>query len=202
MHAEQWAWRRWLKWTPVFGQQVLTMIRLSLTTLSIFISLLFGSCSQGQDDASEKRLHFILVQDKESAKLLPVDQSIPIAEGETRVSCRAVEFCMKYNKPRTILVGCRIEHTDSWLESDRIEAEFGPDGFKFSHAGLQRHFRTPEAEEKFKEKLRRENMQLHTQRLRDSIDRGMIESEKEHHKIVLEQLRRTFITGQRQITKP
>ena len=173
------------------------MTRLSLTTLSILISLLFGPCSQGQDDASVKRLHFNLVRDEESAKLLPVDEAVPIAQGETRISCTAVEFCMKYDKPRTVFVDCRIEHTDSWLEGDRIEVEFGSDGFRFSGAKLERHFRTPEAEERFKEKLRQQN----AQRTRDSIEHGLIESEKEHHNIVLDQLRRTHITGQRQITK-
>jgi hypothetical protein len=173
------------------------MTRFSLSTLSILISLLFGSCSQGQDDAAEKRLHFLLVRDNESAKLLPVDEAVPIAEGETRVSCRAIEFCMKYDKPRTILVDCRIEHTDSWVEGDRIEAEFGPNGFRFSVAGLQRHFKTPEAAERFRETLRRQN----AQEARDSIEQGLIESEKEHHQIVLEQLRRAHITGQKQLTK-
>lgn len=173
------------------------MTRFSLTTLSILISLLFGSSSQGQDDASEKRLHFLLVRDNESAKLLPVDEAVPIADGETRVSCSAIEFCMKYNKPRTILVDGRIEHIDSWLEGDRIEAEFGPNGVRFSVAGLKRHFKTPEAEERFRETLRQQD----AQRARDSIEEGLIESEKEHHKIVLEQLRRAHITGQKQITK-
>lgn len=173
------------------------MTRFSLTTLSILISLLYGPCSQGQDDASEKRLHFILVRDKESAKLLPVDEAVPIAQGETRISCTAVEFCMKYDKPRTVFVDCRIEHTDSWLVGERIEVEFGSDGFRFSGAKLQRHFRTPEAEERFREKLRQQN----AQQTRDSIERGLIESEKEHHIIVLDQLRRTHITRQQQITK-
>ena len=42
---------------------------------------------------------------------------------------------------------------------------------------------------------------LHVQpRILDVIDQGMIESEKEHHRIVLQQLRRSFVTGQSQLT--
>lgn len=42
---------------------------------------------------------------------------------------------------------------------------------------------------------------LHFQpRSLDAIDQGMIESEKEHRRIVLQQLRRSFVTGQSQLT--
>jgi hypothetical protein len=173
------------------------MTRLFFITVSALIPVLCGSSSDGQDDGSKKRLHFTLVRENDAAKLLPVDAAAPIAAGETRVSCREVEFSFKYDKPRTVLVECRIESVDSWLEGDRVNIEYCPDGLRFSGTGLKNHFKTPEAEAKHKENLRRVN----TQQIRDSIDRGMIESEKEHHKHVLEQLRRSFITGKGQITK-
>jgi hypothetical protein len=173
------------------------MIRLFSISVLALILVNFGSASHGQDDGSEKRLHFTLVSENETANLLPVDAAAPIAAGETRVSCRAVEFSFKYNKPRTVLVECRIESVDSWLEGERVNIEYSPDGLRFSGTGLKNHFRTPEAEAKHKENLRRVN----AKQMRDSIDRGMIESEKEHRKHVLEQLRRSFITGQGQITK-
>jgi hypothetical protein len=34
----------------------------------------------------------------------------------------------------------------------------------------------------------------------DAIDQGMIESEKEHRRIAVQQLRRSFVTGQSQLT--
>lgn len=173
------------------------MTRLLFYLFFSAVTVLFGSCSLGQDDGSQKRLHFTLVKENEAAKLLPVDAAAPIAAGETRVSCREVEFCMKYNKPRTILIDARIEHIDSWLEGERIEIEYGSKGLQLAVVGLKRHFKTAEAEEKHAEQWRRRTEAMK----RDSINRGMIESEKEHHKIVLEQLRRTFITGQRQMTK-
>jgi hypothetical protein len=173
------------------------MTRLFFSSVSALMLVLFGSASHGQDDGLEKRLHFTLVTENETAKLLPVDAAAPIAAGETRISCREVEFCIKYNKPRTVLVQCRIESVDSWLEGERVSIEYSPDGIRFSGSGLKNHFKTAEAEAKHKENLR----SLNEQQMRDSIDRGMIESEKEHRKHVLEQLRRSFITGQRQITK-
>lgn len=173
------------------------MTRLFFITVLALILVLCGSSSHGQDNGSQKRLHFILVREDDAAKLLPVDAAAPITAGETRVSCREVEFCFKYNKPRTILIDCRMESIDSWLEGERVEVEYGPGGVQFSWTGLKRHFKTAEAEAKHKENSRR----LDAQQMRDSIDRGMIESEKEHRKHVLEQLRRSSITGQGQITK-
>ena len=173
------------------------MTRLFFITVSSAILVLCGSTSHAQDDGSHKRLHFTLVSENEAVKLFPVDAAEPIAAGETRVSCREVEFCLKYDKPRTILVECRIETVDSWLEGERVTFEYGPGGLHFYGSGLKNHFKTAEAEAKHEENLRR----LNAQQMRDSIDRGMIESEKEHRKHVLEQLRRSFITGQSQITK-
>ncbi len=173
------------------------MTRLFFVTVSILIPVLCGSSTLGQDDGSQKRLLFTLLRENEAAKLLPVDAAAPIAAGETRVSCREVEFCMKYNKPRTILVDCRIETNDSLSEGERVEVEYGPGGIQFSWVGLKRHFKTPEAEARYKESLRL----LNAKRMRDSIDRGMLESEKEHRKHVLEQLRRTFITRQTEMTR-
>jgi hypothetical protein len=173
------------------------MIRLLLICLSVLITAYCGSRSHGQEDDSRERLHFTLVQENESAKLLPVVAAKPIAAGETRISCREVEFCMKYNKARTIFVECRIETVDSVLEGERVTVEYGSSGIQFSGAGLKNHFKTAEAEAKYKENLRRQDEQLQ----RDSIDQGMIESEKEHRREMLHQLRRTFISGESQIMK-
>lgn len=104
---------------------------------------------------------------------------------------------MKYNKARTIFVECRIETVDSLLEGERVTVEYGSSGIQFSGAGLKNHFKTAEAEAKYKENLRRQDEQLQ----RDSIDQGMIESEKEHRREMLHQLRRTFISGESQIMK-
>ena len=173
------------------------MTRLLLICLSVLITACCGSRAHGQEDDSRERLHFTLVRENESAKLLPVDAAKPIAAGETRISCREVEFCMKYNKARTIFIDCRIETVDSVLEGERVAVEYDSSGIQFSGAGLKNHFKTAEAEAKYKENLRRQD----EQQQRDSIDQGMIESEKEHRREMLLQLRRTYIRGESQITK-
>ena len=179
-------------------QHVLRMNRIFSIAVSILISFLSDLSAQSPDDISTKRQHFQLVRGDQSAKLLPVDPTTPIGEGETRVSCSEIEFYIKYNKPRTRLVDARIEYFDSWLEEERIEIEHGPDGLQLKGAGLvRRHFKTAEAEEKAAERSRLRAAEVKGY----SIDRGMIESEKEHRKMVLQQLRRTFITGQSQISE-
>lgn len=92
--------------------------------------------------------------------------------------------------------GC--EFIDSWMEAERILVKPGEHGFSFSGFGeeLTRQFKNVAAEEKERQRqfLRVESPSL------DAIDRGMMESEKEHRINAVQQLRRSFLTGQSQFT--
>lgn len=169
-----------------------------LLLVSVFLLAPFLSYVSAQDSetASERRLEFQLIQEGKVLKLLPVDPATPLVDGETRVSCREIEFVREFDVSAAILVDGRIEFMDSWLEAERIKVEPGEDGFSFSGAGLNRHFKNVAAEEKERQ---RQTLQEVSRSL-DRIDQGMIESEKEHRRIAVQQLRRSFVTGQSQLT--
>lgn len=173
------------------------MTRFLLIVFSMLVPFMSSSFAQEQDNRSPKCLHFQLISDHNTFRLLPVEPETPIVEGETRISCREIEVSAWQNKPKAVLLDVRIDNVDSWMEGERVTIEFGPQGLTLSGAGLTQRFKTVEAEQQFAT-----NSWLRGQALsKESIDRGMIESEKEHRKLVLQQLRRTFITGQSQIPK-
>jgi hypothetical protein len=172
------------------------MSRLLLVTAFVLVPLVSDVSAQDSERASERRLHFQLVQDGKVLKVLPVDPSTPLVEGETRISCREIEFVRELDVSAAILVDGRIEFVDSWLEAERIKVERGEHGFSFSGPGLNRQFKTVAAEER--ERQRQTSREV--SRGLDAIDRGLIESEKEHRRIAVQQLRRSFVTGQSQLT--
>ena len=159
----------------------------TLQTISFaFLLATQAGPAQPPDAATEERLHFVLIKGTESSTLRPVPAESPVEPNQTRISCREIELSTKYGKRRTVFIDARIEYKDYWIAGTRIEPHHGPDGLRFSIKDLTRHFKTKEAEQKYK---------LHTAGLSlDAIDRGLVESAKEHPEIAKKLIKKSSLS--------